>query len=93
MSLGRAATKPPSSSEAWFASPALNLADRGFLGTTILEERGTWLEDIDKRTYWVPPGHLLVQAAWYKLFGFSLFGLRSLSVLWGAVAPGSPCRK
>ena len=60
--------------------------ERGFLGTTILEGQGTWLEGIDKRTYWVPPAHLLLQAVWYKLFGFSLFSLRSLSVLWGAVA-------
>src|ERR1022692_4800377 len=37
-------------------------------------------------TYWVMPLHLLFQAGWYKLFGFSLFALRSVSILWGLVA-------
>jgi 4-amino-4-deoxy-L-arabinose transferase-like glycosyltransferase len=44
------------------------------------------MDGIEKHTYWMPPVHLLVQAAWYKVFGFGLFTLRSISVLAGAIA-------
>ena len=81
----QARTTYPWSNEAWFASPALNLLHKGFMGTTILESRGTWLEGLDRHTYWILPLHILAQTAWYKLFGFSLLTLRSLSILWGAV--------
>jgi 4-amino-4-deoxy-L-arabinose transferase-like glycosyltransferase len=72
------------SNEAWFASPALNLIHRGYLGTTILEGKGTWLEGIDSHTYWIPPLYPLLQSFWYRLFGFSLLTLRSLSIVAGA---------
>ncbi|HYL77927.1 MAG TPA: glycosyltransferase family 39 protein [Bryobacteraceae bacterium] len=72
--------------EAWFASPGLTLAHQGFLGTTILASKGTWMDGIEQHTYWMPPVHLLIQAAWYKLFGFGLMALRSVSILSGVVA-------
>ncbi len=72
--------------EAWFASSGVTLAHKGFLGTTILASKGTWMDGIEQHTYWVPPVHLLLQAAWYKLFGFGLFTLRSISILSGAMA-------
>ncbi len=71
------------SNEAWFASPAVTLLHNGYLGTTILESKGTWMEGLDRRTYWLPPVHLLVQAAWYRVVGFSLGALRSLSIVAG----------
>ncbi len=80
----RAVTRPIMTNEAWFASPALTLVSKGYMGTTILEDSGTWFEGIDRYTYWVPPLHLLLQALWYKLFGFGLLTLRSISVLSGA---------
>ena len=89
LALGEVQRLAPTSNEAWFASPALNLATRGFLGTTILEPAGTWLAGIDRHTYWAMPGHLLAQAACYRLFGFSLFTLRLLSVFWGMVTLGA----
>lgn len=73
------------STEAWFASPAFTLARHGYLGTTILEGVGTWLAGVERHTYWLPPVHLLLQAGWYKLFGFSLLTLRSLSIVAGVV--------
>jgi hypothetical protein len=81
----RATTNYPWANEAWFVSPALNLAEKGFMGTTILESKGTWMEGMDRHTYWILPLHLLAQTAWYKLFGFSLLTLRWLSIFWGAV--------
>ena len=74
------------SNEAWFASPAFTLIHAGYLGTTILESKGTWMDGIEQRTYWVPPVYLLLQAGWYEIFGFSLFSMRSISVLAGGAA-------
>jgi 4-amino-4-deoxy-L-arabinose transferase-like glycosyltransferase len=67
--------------EAWFASPAFTLIHKGYLGTTILESKGTWMEGIDRHTYWIPPLHPLLQALWYRLFGFGLLPLRCLSIV------------
>jgi len=73
------------SNEAWFASPAFTLIHHGYLGTTILESKGTWMEGIDRHTYWIPPLHALVQGLWYRLFGFGLLPLRYLSIVADAV--------
>jgi hypothetical protein len=72
--------------EGWFADPALHLVTKGFFGTTILESSGTWLEGINRHTYWILPLHGLALAAVYRIFGFSLFTTRALSVAWGLVA-------
>ena len=85
LAIGLAVTRAPWSNEAWTAIPALNLAQRGIMGTTVLEFRNTWLQGLDRHTYWLMPLHLLVQAAWYKLLGFSLLRQRLLSVLFAAV--------
>ena len=73
------------SNEAWFASPAVTLLHTGYLGTTILESKGTWMEGIDRHTYWVPPVYLLLEAGWYRLAGFGLVRQRLISVLAGAL--------
>jgi 4-amino-4-deoxy-L-arabinose transferase-like glycosyltransferase len=73
------------SNEAWFASPAFTLLHHGFLGTTIFDPRGTWMEGIDRHTYWTPPLYPLVETAWYAVTGFSLFAMRSISIVSGAV--------
>ncbi len=91
LAFSAATTNNISTNEAWFASPALNLLHKGFLGTTILEPAGTWLAGVERHTYWVPPAHLLLQTCWYKLFGFSLFTLRALSIFWGLVLLASFC--
>jgi 4-amino-4-deoxy-L-arabinose transferase-like glycosyltransferase len=69
--------------EAWFADPALNLLNKGFMGTTILESKGTWMEGLDRHTYWILPLHVLAQVGWYKIFGFSLLTLRTFSIVCG----------
>ena len=73
------------SNEAWFTSPAFTLIHHGYLGTTILASKGTWLEGIDRHTYWIPPLYLLLEAFWCRLFGFGLLAVRSLSMVAGAV--------
>lgn len=84
-----AATRAPYSDEAWFASPALNLLNAGNMGTSVLVPAGLAgkepLTGIEQHTYWVTPLHLLLQAAWYKLVGFSLLKMRALSIIFGAL--------
>jgi len=86
LAIGAATTKSPWCDEAWFASPAFNLLNKGFMGTTVLEPSGTWLEGIDKYTYWIPPGYILAQKIWYGVFGFSLTLMRALSAAFGLLA-------
>jgi hypothetical protein len=81
-----AATKVPWSNEAWCAIPAVNLATKGYMGTTVLVSKGTWLKGVEQHTYWMMPLHLLAQAGWYKVVGFSLLRQRVLSVLFGVLA-------
>lgn len=82
-----AATRSPYSDEAWFASPALNLLHNGQMGTSVLVPDGLAgkepLTGIDRHTYWVMPLHLVVQAAWYEIVGFSLLKMRALSIVFG----------
>jgi len=95
LSTGTALTKRPWCDEAWFASPALDLVVNGRMGTQLLEPTGSFvsvqhpgvkLDRIDQRTYWVMPLYLLVSAAWFKAFGFSLTVMRLAAVAWGLVA-------
>jgi 4-amino-4-deoxy-L-arabinose transferase-like glycosyltransferase len=89
LAMGVALTKFPEADEGWFASPALNLITHGSLGTSVLEPSGILtrqLKGINQYTYWVMPLHLVAQAGWYEIFGFSLFSMRTLSIFWGLVA-------
>jgi hypothetical protein len=84
-------TRVPWCDEAWFGNPAYNLAYKGFMGTTVLDPASsTWksvkLTGIDRHTYWVMPLSLLMNAAGFRLFGFSIFSMRLLSLFWGLVA-------
>ena len=78
-------TQPAWSDEGWFASPAYNLAKHGFPGTTVIEPTGgssgnTALLRIDERTYWIFPGQILLQAAWYSIVPPTLFATRLLCI-------------
>ncbi len=86
LALSLAVSNAPWSNEAWCAIPAVNLAKHGYMGTTVLASKGTWLAGIERHTYWMMPLDLLAQAGWYKVVGFSLFRQRLLSVLFGVVA-------
>lgn len=88
LAAGTARSKRPWSDEGWFASPALNLITRGYMGTSVLEtvEPRGQQKGIDKYTYWIMPLDILAQAAWYKLTGFGLFQMRMLSTMWGLLA-------
>ena len=86
LAVGLSITRVPWSSEAWFAIPAINLSEHGYMGTSVLASRGTWLRGLERHTYWIMPAHALAQAVWYKAIGFSLLRQRLLSVAFGIVA-------
>lgn len=86
LAVGSALTKTPWSDEAWFAQAGLNLATRGEMTTPVLETTGTKFKGLDRHTYWVMPLHLVTQAGWYKVFGFSLISMRVLSAVFGVLA-------
>src|SRR5262245_30353197 len=79
-------TSLPWVDEGLFASPAHNLIEKGFMGTTVMETAGTRWKGIDRYTYWTVPLHFLAQAGWYKVFGFGLFAMRAMSEVWGLAA-------
>jgi len=86
LAVGSAFTKSPWSDEAWFAQAGLNLATKGEMTTPVLETAGTKFKGLDRHTYWVMPLHLVTQAGWYKIFGFSLLSMRVLSAVFGVLA-------
>ncbi|MGE5487987.1 MAG: ArnT family glycosyltransferase [bacterium] len=84
-----ALTYAPRADEGFFASPALNLATKGFMGTTVLEGSHAFLKDIHRYTYWMTPLHFIAQAAWYEVVGFGLFRMRLLSLIFALAALGA----
>lgn len=83
-------TLRPWCDEAWFFSPARNLVDKGYMGTSVLDPTSTFrsvnLTGIDHYTYWIMPLYLVTQAGFYEVAGASLASMRVLSMLWGLVA-------
>jgi hypothetical protein len=83
-----ARTKAPWCDEGAFANPAYNLAFHGYMGSSVLEPSGhylnAYLKGIRERTYDVVPNHLVALAVWFRVFGFSLFTMRAYSICWGA---------
>ena len=82
--VGISLTKRPWSDEGWFAAAGYNLAFHGHAGTLVIEPRG-FREGIDRYTYWTAPLYYPLQAVWYRLVGFSLFSMRTLSTIFGLV--------
>jgi hypothetical protein len=91
LGLTNAISRSPSCDEGWFGDAAYNLAYRGFMGTPVLEPTsGLWrsvkLTGIDRHTYWVMPLSLVTNAAGFGIFGFGIFPMRLLSLVWGGIA-------
>src|SRR5436305_1531722 len=81
LSFAAAATKRPLGDEAWMANPALDLLTRGTTGLTVSDTPG-----LNTYNYYWLPFPFLVHAACYKLFGFSVLTMRSVSITVGFVA-------
>ncbi|HVX66001.1 MAG TPA: hypothetical protein VHA11_05325, partial [Bryobacteraceae bacterium] len=80
-------TRAPHADEGTFGNAAYLLATKGYLGMPTLEAAGTkWLTGIDRYLYWNMPLYVVTVAAWFKLFGVSLFGERFISLLFCGLA-------
>jgi 4-amino-4-deoxy-L-arabinose transferase-like glycosyltransferase len=77
-----AVSRRPAPDEGLFASPAITLITKGYMGTPV-RDSSVGLPGLERRTYWVMPLHLVVLAGWYKVFGIGLGQMRLLSILWG----------
>jgi len=86
LAVGTALTEIPGTDEGFFANPAFNLLTKGVFGTTVLETFATPFQGMDRHTYWIMPLQPLMLSLWYRVFGFSVFATRSLSIVWGLVA-------
>ncbi len=87
LSVASALTKRPWSDEGHMASASYNLAVNGSMGTLMLpEENSVGFQGISRHTYWIMPLTMVSQAGWYKLFGFSLFSQRAMSIAYGLLA-------
>jgi 4-amino-4-deoxy-L-arabinose transferase-like glycosyltransferase len=77
-----AATRRPVPDEGLFASPAITLIEKGYMGTPV-HDSSIGLPGLERWTYYVMPLHLVLLAGWYKVFGIGLWQMRLLSILWG----------
>lgn len=82
-----ASKRAPWNDEGWFADPAYTLLTKGYMGSPIIHPRGTWLAGeltgIQTHTYWIMPGSPLLQAVWYRIFGFGVLQMRAISIFAG----------
>ena len=82
-------TRAPYVDEAWFSMPAWNLAEHGSFGTPVIEPSGSPLPGLDVKlshirshTYWYLPLPIVVEAAWFRVLGFSIFHMRLFTTMW-----------
>jgi hypothetical protein len=80
---GEALRKQPMCDEGWFFSPIHNFLAHGSTGTNVLDATGLPWAGVEKRTYWQVPVFFVVEALWMKMFGMSLWTMRSVAVLAG----------
>ena len=79
-----ASKRAPWDDEGWFADPGYTLYSKGYMGSPMIHPRGTWLAreltGVQTHTYWIMPGFPLLQAVWYRFFGFGLLQMRAISI-------------
>ena len=79
-----ACTNLPLVDEAFYGIPAYTLASTGKLQNHVVESAGVpYLTGIDRVFYWMIPLGMVIQAAAFKVFGFSIFTQRAVSVSCG----------
>jgi hypothetical protein len=83
LAIGRCFANLPWVDEGWFFDPVYNWLTHGHTGTTVLDATGFPWEGIERRQYWQPPLHLVVDAIWLKVMGLTLPAFRGLSVFAG----------
>jgi len=86
LAIGLSLTRTPICDEGWHSSPSVSLLTEGVMGSPVIESAGTYLQGIERYTYWIVPLHPLLQAPWFGLFGANLLSTRMFSVAAGLVA-------
>lgn len=84
-------TKRPWADEAWFANTAVNIAENGKTGISVLDPRGNAnmlgreFPGINREFYIWIPAQQAFYAIFYKLLGCTVALMRGLSIAWGLV--------
>ena len=90
LAFAMSAAKAPWMDEGWISIPAWNLAFHGKTGNPVMEPTGFWLGNnlpgIHEIDYLNMPLYTPVQAVWFRIFGFSVLSMHSLSILFGGIA-------
>ena len=76
-------TKLPLRDEGVYGTFGWNLLLHGRMANPVLDASQPHWAGVDRADFWSMPLHPVLQAAWYRLFGFSLTSDRSLSLLMG----------
>ncbi|HUK18452.1 MAG TPA: hypothetical protein VLW65_18645 [Bryobacteraceae bacterium] len=79
--VANARTRRPWNDEAMFADAAFNLAFKGFMGLTVMENQDN-LPNLHRYMYFAFPLYMVILAAWYKVVGFSLMAMRVMQMGW-----------
>jgi Dolichyl-phosphate-mannose-protein mannosyltransferase len=78
-------TKLPLRDEGIYGTFGRNLLLHGHMANPVVDASQSHWAGVDRANFWTMPLHPVLQAAWYRLFGFSLTSVRSLSLLMGLV--------
>jgi hypothetical protein len=77
-----AAARKPWNDEAMSARAGFNLGYKGHTGVEFYDEKTAGFPGVSRHSYYIFPFQLPFMAVWYKIFGFSLFTTRMLSLTW-----------
>jgi len=82
-------TRAPWCDEAYFAEPALQINQIGRMATLVnppspIDDPRT--VGTDRYIFWTLPLDIILQAAWYRVFGFGMVQMRLLATCWGLTA-------
>jgi len=80
-----ARTRKPWNDEAMSASAGYTLATKGYMAIPSFDESNPGMSGIQRHMYYIFPLQMVVMAPWYKVFGFSLFTTRMLSMFWAVL--------
>ena len=75
-----ARTRKPWNDEAMSASAGYTLATKGYMAIPSFDEANPGMSGIHRHMYYIFPLQIVVMAPWYRIFGFSLFTTRMLSM-------------
>lgn len=85
LGIGLALTRLPDSDEGQRASEAYTLLHHGHMGSSLLDPAGTWLNGVNRFSYWVMPLYSFLLAGLFRAGCESLWCMRLCAVALGAI--------